>query len=110
MLGTFSFEPYFKSYLYFIVWSLEISEIAFRSLSPSSSLLPLFSAPPLCSAVAGDVAADRGLRGAWQERGRSSARGKGRRGARARRVEGHGKQEVACSPPEWWRRRSATAA
>ena len=46
---------------------------------------------------------------AWQERGRSSARGKGRRGARARRVEGHGKQEVACGPPERRRRRSAPA-
>ena len=47
----------------------------------------------------GEVAADWGLAGAWQERGRSSARGKGRRGARARRVEGHGEQEVACGPP-----------
>ena len=49
--------------------------------------------------IADDVAADWGLGGAWQERGRSSARGKGQRGARARRVEGHGEQEVACGPP-----------
>ena len=60
MLGTFSFEPYFKSYCYFTVRSLEILEIAFRSLSPSSSLLPLFSAPPLCSAVAGAVESQPG--------------------------------------------------
>jgi len=31
MLGTFSFEPYFKSYLGFTVWSLEFLEIANRS-------------------------------------------------------------------------------
>ena len=49
MLGTFSFEPYFKSYLCFTVWSLEISEILFRSFSPSSSSFALFS-PPLCRA------------------------------------------------------------
>src|SRR6185312_11410384 len=49
MLGTFSFEPYFKSYLCFTVWSLEISEISFRSFSPSSSSFALFS-PPLCRA------------------------------------------------------------
>ena len=42
MLGTFSFAPYFKSYLYFIVWSLEILEILFWSLSPSSSSLLCF--------------------------------------------------------------------
>ena len=34
MLGTFSFEPYFKSYRWFIVGSLEFLEIAFRSLFP----------------------------------------------------------------------------
>ena len=32
MLGTFSFEPYFKSYLCFTVGSLEISEIAKQSI------------------------------------------------------------------------------
>ena len=43
MLGTFSFEPYFKSYLYFTVWSLEILEIANRSfLPPPACLLALF--------------------------------------------------------------------
>ena len=42
MLGTFSFEPYFKSYLCFTVWSLEILEILFWSLSPSSSSLLCF--------------------------------------------------------------------
>ena len=50
MLGTFSFEPYFKSYLCFTVWSPEISEISFGSFSPSSSSFPLFSPPPLCRA------------------------------------------------------------
>ena len=34
MLGTFSFEPYFKSYCCFIVGSLGISEIANRSFLP----------------------------------------------------------------------------
>ena len=49
MLGTFSFEPYFKSYLCFTVWSLEISEFVFGSFSPSSSNFALFL-PPLCRA------------------------------------------------------------
>ena len=40
MLGTFSFEPYFKSYLCFIVWSLEFLEITDRStfLPPQATL------------------------------------------------------------------------
>ena len=38
-----------------------------------------------------------GVRG--RSGGRFSAREKGRRGTRARRVEGHGDQEVACGPP-----------
>ena len=58
----------------------------------------------------GEVAADRGVGVAWQGREKSNARGSGRRGARARRVEGHGEQEVACGPPERRRRRSAPAA
>ena len=49
MLGTFSFEPYFKSYLCFTVWSLEISEIAFGSFSPSSSLLACFPCRRRCA-------------------------------------------------------------
>ena len=43
MLGTFSFEPYFKSYCCFIVGSLGISEIANRSFLPPpapSSVFP----------------------------------------------------------------------
>ena len=44
MLGTFSFEPYFKSYPYFIVGSLEFLEIVFRSfipfLQPACSVFP----------------------------------------------------------------------
>ena len=51
MLGTFSFEPYFKSYLYFTVWSLEISEIATQSTFLLPSLL-LCSAPPACRRAA----------------------------------------------------------
>jgi len=40
MLGTFSFEPYFKSYCWFTDWSLEFLEIADRStlLPPHASL------------------------------------------------------------------------
>ena len=40
MLGTFLFEPYFKSYLCFIVWSLEFLEITDRStfLPPQATL------------------------------------------------------------------------
>ena len=53
MLGTFSFEPYFKSYRWFTDWSLEFLEIAFRSLSPSSNSFLCFPPPPLCSAVDG---------------------------------------------------------
>ena len=37
MLGTFSFELYFKSYRWFTEWSLEFLEISFGSFSPSSS-------------------------------------------------------------------------
>ena len=37
MLGTFSFELYFKSYRWFTEWSLEFLEILFGSFSPSSS-------------------------------------------------------------------------
>jgi len=37
MLGTFSFELYFKSYRWFTDWSLEFLEISFGSFSPSSS-------------------------------------------------------------------------
>ena len=50
MLGTFSFETYFKSYLCFTVWSLEISEIANRSFLPPPAPFLCFSLPPpLCS-------------------------------------------------------------
>ena len=52
MLGTFSFELYFKSYRWFTDYSLEFMEIANRSLSPSSSLLALCSTPPADSGVA----------------------------------------------------------
>ena len=55
MLGTVSFEPWFKSYCLFTVWSLEFLEIAKQPLSPSSSSLLCFPPPPLCSAVAGAV-------------------------------------------------------
>ena len=55
MLGTFSFEPYFKSYRYFTVGSLEFLEIAFRSfLPPPACLLALFL-PAAAVQVAGAV-------------------------------------------------------
>ena len=50
-VGHFSFEPYFKSYLSFIVWSLEISEISTQSTFLLPSLL-LCSAPPACRRTA----------------------------------------------------------
>ena len=47
MLGTFSFEPYFKSYRCFTVGSLEFLEITKRPLSPSpTSLLCSRRRPP----------------------------------------------------------------
>ena len=60
MLCTFSFEPYFKSYLYFIVWSLEISEISFKSFSPSSSSSALFLAAAVQGTAAGAVESQAG--------------------------------------------------
>jgi hypothetical protein len=53
MLGTFSFEPYFKSYRWFTVGSLKFLEIAFGSLFPFLQLACLLLLPPpLCSAAA----------------------------------------------------------
>ena len=49
MLGTFSFEPYFKSYCLFTEWSLEVLEISNRPSSPSSS--PLLCFPRHCCAA-----------------------------------------------------------
>ena len=48
MLGTFSFETYFKSYLCFTVWSLEISEIAKQSIFFHLRQTPLLALPPAC--------------------------------------------------------------
>ena len=45
MLGTFSFELWFKSYRCFTVGSLELLEIAKSPLSPSSPSLLCFSPP-----------------------------------------------------------------
>ena len=46
MLGTFSFEPYFKSYRWFTIGSLEFLEIASRSLFPFLQLACLLLLPP----------------------------------------------------------------
>ena len=55
MLGTFSFDPYFKSYRCFTVGSLEFLEIALRSfLPPPACLLALFL-PAAAVQVAGAV-------------------------------------------------------
>ena len=50
MLGTFSFEPYFKSYRWFIDWSLEFLEIVFGSFFFHLQLLPLLSCRRRCAA------------------------------------------------------------
>ena len=55
MLGTFSYEPYFKSYRCFTVGSLDFLEIALRSfLPPPACLLALFL-PAAAVQVAGAV-------------------------------------------------------
>ena len=51
MLGTFSFEIYFKSYPCFTFWSLEILEISKRPFSPSSSPSALSRRRVQCSAA-----------------------------------------------------------
>ena len=50
MLGTFSFEPYFKSYRWFTDWSLEFLEIAFGSFFFHLQLLHLLSCRRRCAA------------------------------------------------------------
>ena len=51
MLGTFLFEPYFKSYRWFTNWSLEFLEIVFGSFFFHLQLLPLLSCRRRCAAL-----------------------------------------------------------
>ena len=55
MLGTFSIEPWFKSYCLFTVWSLKFSEIAnqpfFSFLQPSPLFFSAAAAEPVAGAV-----------------------------------------------------------
>ena len=78
MLGTFSFEIYFKSYPCFTFRSLEILEISKRPFSPSSSPSALSRRRVQCSAARrrrGEPARPLLLRaGAHASRGSSSTR------------------------------------
>ena len=55
MLGTFSIEPWFKSYCMFTIWSLEVLEIAKQPFSSTSSSFPCFSRRRCAEPVAGAV-------------------------------------------------------